>query len=104
MSTLKEVQEQLSKCKDNLRTARKSNKEKDAQIKELKNMNTFLVDRVEQFVDKNSDLRYKSRTITVDEVLAMRKEQHATKTEQTLTEQLEKQSEVKLNGSGISQT
>jgi predicted RNase H-like nuclease (RuvC/YqgF family) len=104
MSTIKEVQEQLHKCKENLRTVRKSNKEKDAEIKELKSMNTFLVDRVEQFVDKNSDLRYKIRTITVDEVLAMRKEQHATKTEQSLTEQLEKQSEVKLNGSGIPHT
>ena len=93
MSTLKEVEALLRKAKKENRELRKDNEEKDLHIK-------FLNERLDNWAEKNAILREEKRNITVDDVIAFQKSkaEYASSQNQSLTEQLEKQEKVELDG------
>ena len=93
MSTLKEVETLLRKAKKENRELRKDNEEKNLHIK-------FLNERLDNWAEKNAILREEKRNITVDDVIAFQKSkaEYASSQNQSLTEQLEKQEKVELDG------
>ena len=93
MSTQKEVEALLRKAKKENRELRKDNEEKDLHIK-------FLNERLDNWAEKNAILREEKRNITVDDVIAFQKSkaEYASSQNQSLTEQLEKQEKVELDG------
>ena len=93
MSTLKEVEAQLRKAKKENRELKKDNDEKDLHIK-------FLNERLDNWADKNAQLREEKRKITVDDVIAFQKAKsdYASTQNQSFVDQLEKQEKVELNG------
>ncbi len=93
MSTLKEVEALLRKVKKENRELKKANEEKDLHIK-------FLNERLDNWADKNALLREEKLKITVDDVIAFQKAkaEYASSQNRSLTEQLEKQEKVELDG------
>jgi len=93
MSTLKEVEALLRKSKKENRELKKDNDEKDLHIK-------FLNERLDNWADKNAQLREEKLKITVDDVIAFQKSKadYASSQNQSLTEQLEKQEKVERDG------
>ena len=93
MSTQKEVEALLRKAKKENRELRKEIEEKDLHIK-------FLNERLDNWAEKNALLREEKLKITIDDVIAFQKEKskYASSQNQSLTEQLEKQEKVELNG------
>ena len=93
MSTQKEVEALLRKAKKENRELRKDIEEKDLHIK-------FLNQRLDNWAEKNALLRVEKLKITVDDVIAFQKEKskYASSQNQSLTEQLEKQEKVELDG------
>lgn len=91
MSTLKEVEAQLRKAKKENRELKKDNDEKDLHIK-------FLNERLDNWADKNAQLREEKRKITVDDVIAFQKakSEYATSQDQSFVDQLEKQEKVEI--------
>ncbi len=91
MSTTKELESQLRKIKKECR--------------ELKTHVKFLTDRLELAHDRNADLRKKMMTMTIDDVVAQQKEfaiyQQKLSKDQEFIETFEKQTEVKLDSTGI---
>jgi len=96
MSTLKEVEAQLRKAKKENRELKKDNDEKDLHIK-------FLNERLDNWADKNAQLREEKLKITVDDVIAFQKakSEYASSQDQSFVDQLEKQEQVKLDSQGI---
>ena len=95
MSTLKEVEALLRKSKKENRELKKDNDEKNLHIK-------FLNERLDNWADKNAQLREEKRKITVDDVIAFQKakSEYASSQDQSFVDQLEKQEQVKLNKLG----
>ena len=95
MSTLKEVEALLRKSKKENRELKKDNDEKDLHIK-------FLNERLDNWADKNAQLREEKLKITVDDVIAFQKakSEYASSQDQSFVDQLEKQEQVKLNKLG----
>jgi len=93
MSTVKELESLLRKAKKENRELRKDNEEKNLHIK-------FLNERLDNWAEKNALLREEKLKITVDDVIALQKAkaEYASSQNQSLTEQLEKQEKVQLNG------
>jgi len=93
MSTVKELESLLRKAKKENRELRKDIEEKNLHIK-------FLNERLDNWAEKNALLREEKLKITVDDVIAFQKAkaEYASSQNQSLTEQLEKQEKVKLNG------
>jgi len=93
MSTQKEVESLLRKAKKENRELRKEIEEKDLHIK-------FLNERLDNWAEKNALLREEKLKITIDDVIAFQKEKskYASSQNQSLTEQLEKQEKVELDG------
>ncbi len=93
MSTLKEVEALLRKVKKENRDLRKDIEEKDLHIK-------FLNERLDNWAEKNALLREEKLKITVDDVIAFQKAkaEYASSQNRSLTEQLEKQEKVELDG------
>ena len=93
MSTQKEVESLLRKAKKENRELRKEIEEKDLHIK-------FLNQRLDNWAEKNALLREEKLKITIDDVIAFQKEKskYASSQNQSLTEQLEKQEKVELDG------
>ena len=96
MSTLKEVEALLRKSKKENRELKKDNDEKDLHIK-------FLNERLDNWADKNAQLREEKLKITVDDVIAFQKakSEYASSQDQSFVDQLEKQEQVKLDSQGI---
>jgi len=96
MSTIKEVEALLRKAKKENRELKKDNDEKNLHIK-------FLNERLDNWADKNSQLREEKLKITVDDVLAFQKSKadYASSQDQSFVDQLEKQEQVKLDSQGI---
>ena len=93
MSTIKELESLLRKAKKENRELRKDNEEKNLHIK-------FLNERLDNWAEKNALLREEKLKITVDDVIAFQKAkaEYASSQNQSLTEQLEKQEKVELDG------
>jgi len=93
MSTVKELESLLRKAKKENRELRKDIEEKDLHIK-------FLNQRLDNWAEKNALLREEKLKITIDDVIAFQKEKskYASSQNQSLTEQLEKQEKVELDG------
>jgi len=93
MSTQKEIEALLRKAKKENRELRKDIEDKDLHIK-------CLNDRLDNWADKNALLREEKLKITVDDVIAFQKAkaEYASSQNQSLTEQLEKQEKVELDG------
>lgn len=91
MSTVKEIEARFRKEK-------KEKKELEKVIEEMKLRETFYQERLDNWAEKNSELRERVRTITVDEILAMRKSESEYKSEKRLSESLEQQQQVQLDG------
>jgi|TARA_B100000035_G_scaffold15736_2_gene12777 predicted RNase H-like nuclease (RuvC/YqgF family) len=93
VSTLKEVEALLRKVKKENRDLKKAIEEKDLHIK-------FLNERLDNWADKNALLREEKLKITVDDVIAFQKAkaEYASSQNRSLTEQLEKQEKVELDG------
>ena len=93
MSTLKEVEALLRKVKKEDRELKKAIEEKDLHIK-------FLNERLDNWADKNALLREEKVKITVGDVIAFQKAkaEYASSQNRSLTEQLEKQEKVELDG------
>jgi predicted nuclease with TOPRIM domain len=93
MSTVKELESLLRKAKKENRELRKDNEEKDLHIK-------FLNERLDNWAEKNAKLREDIRNVTVDDVIAFQKSksEFSLSKNQSLTEQLEKQEQKKLDG------
>ena len=96
MSALKEVEALLRKSKKENRELKKDNDEKDLHIK-------FLNERLDNWADKNAQLREEKLKITVDDVIAFQKakSEYASSQDQSFVDQLEKQEQVKLDSQGI---
>lgn len=94
MSTVKEVEVRLRKEKKINKELLKQIEEKDFHIK-------FLTDRLDNWAEKNAELREKIRLITVDDVVAFQKSKADFVLDHNFGEQLEKQEQVILNSSGI---
>tara|TARA_R100001460_G_scaffold163_3_gene716 strand:+ start:476 stop:790 length:315 start_codon:yes stop_codon:yes gene_type:complete len=96
MSTIKEVEALLRKAKKENRELKKDNDEKNLHIK-------FLNERLDNWADKNAQLREEKLKITVDDVLAFQKSKadYASSQDQSFVDQLEKQEQVKLDSQGI---
>jgi len=96
MSTIKEVEALLRKAKKENRELKKENDEKNLHIK-------FLNERLDNWADKNAQLREEKLKITVDDVLAFQKSKadYASSQDQSFVDQLEKQEQVKLDSQGI---
>ena len=77
MAIAKELEEQLRKAKEKNRERLKIIKEQDAEIKELRLQNKFLVDRLEVWAERNFQTRQEKLNMTVDDVV----EQSKTKTD-----------------------
>ena len=90
MATQSELQKEL-------RTVKK-------EVRELRTHNKFLLDRLDLAHEKNAKLREEKNNMTVDEVLLRQKAKadYALSIEKSMTDQLEKQEQVKLNTTGIS--
>jgi len=106
MAIAKELEEQLRKAKEKNRERLKIIKEQDAEIKELRLQNKFLVDRLEVWAERNFQTRQEKINMTVDDVV----EQSKTKTDyrqqqkaQELADVVDKAKEgaSKLDTSGI---
>lgn len=106
MAIAKELEEQLRRAKEKNRERLKIIKEQDAEIKELRLQNKFLVDRLEVWAERNFQTRQEKLNMTVDDVV----EQSKTKTDyrqqqkaQELAEVVDKAKEgaSKLDTSGI---
>ena len=106
MAIAKELEEQLRKAKEKNRERLKIIKEQDAEIKELRLQNKFLVDRLEVWAERNFQTRQEKLNMTVDDVV----EQSKTKTDyrqqqkaQELADVVDKAKEgaSKLDTSGI---
>ena len=95
MSTVKEVEALLRKTKKELREVKKENEEKDFHIK-------FLNERLDNWAEKNAQLREEKLKITVDDVIAFQKAKadYASSKDQSFVDQLEKQEQVKLESLG----
>jgi len=93
MSTVKEVEALLRKAKKENKELKKDIEEKELHIK-------FLNERLDNWADKNALLREEKLKITVDDVIALQKEkvEYDSSQNQSLTEQLEKQEKVELDG------
>lgn len=93
MSTVKELESLLRKAKKENRQLRKDNEEKNLHIK-------FLNERLDNWAEKNAKLREDIRNVTVDDVIAFQKSksEFSLSQNQSLTEQLEKQEQKKLDG------
>jgi predicted nuclease with TOPRIM domain len=93
VSTVKEVEALLRKAKKENRELRKDNEEKDLHIK-------FLNERLDNWAEKNAKLREDIRNVTVDDVIAFQKSKadFSLSQNKSLTEQLEKQEQKKLDG------
>jgi predicted nuclease with TOPRIM domain len=93
MSTVKELESLLRKAKKENRELRKDNEEKNLHIK-------FLNERLDNWAEKNAKLREDIRNVTVDDVIAFQKSksEFSLSQNQSLTEQLEKQEQKKLDG------
>tara|TARA_S200002703_G_scaffold33352_2_gene28896 strand:+ start:1942 stop:2235 length:294 start_codon:yes stop_codon:yes gene_type:complete len=93
MSTQKEIEALLRKSKKENRELKKDNDEKNLHIK-------FLNERLDNWADKNAQLREEKRKITVDDVIAFQKAKsdYASSQNKSLSEQLETQEKVKLDG------
>jgi predicted nuclease with TOPRIM domain len=89
MSTLKEVEALLRKSKKENRELKKDNDEKDLHIK-------FLNERLDNWADKNAQLREEKLKITVDDVIAFQKakSEYASSQDQSFVDQLEKQEQA----------
>jgi len=90
MATQKEIEKQLRETKK--------------EVRELRTHNKFLLDRLDLAHEKNAKLREEKNNMTVDEVLIRQKAKadYAVSIEKSMTDQLEKQEQVKLNTTGIS--
>ena len=93
MSTVKELESLLRKAKKENRELKKEIEEKDLHIK-------FLNERLDNWAEKNALLREEKLKITVDDVVAFQKAkaEYASSQNRSLTEQLEKQEKVELDG------
>jgi predicted nuclease with TOPRIM domain len=93
MSTVKELESLLRKAKKENRELRKDNEEKNLHIK-------FLNERLDNWAEKNAKLREDIRNVTVDDVIAFQKSksEFSLSQNQSLTEQLEKQEQKKIDG------
>ena len=93
MSTVKELESLLRKAKKENRELRKDNEEKNLHIK-------FLNERLDNWAEKNAKLREDIRNVTVDDVIAFQKSKadFSLSKNKSLTEQLEKQEQKKIDG------
>lgn len=91
MSTVKEVEARVRKEKKINKDLLKQIEEKDLHIK-------FLTDRLDNWAEKNAELREKIRSITVDDVVAFQKSKAEFVTDYKLGEQLERQEQIKVDG------
>lgn len=87
MATEKELQKQLREVKK--------------EVRELREHNQFLLDRLEKAHERNAEIRKQMMTMTFDDVLKTQKElaeyQAKFKKDQELIETFDKQAQVKLN-------
>ena len=87
MATEKELKKQLSEIKK--------------EVRELREHNKFLLDRLEKAHERNAEIRKQMMTMTFDDVLKTQKElaeyQTKFKKDQELIETFDKQAQVKLN-------
>ena len=87
MATEKELQKQLREVKK--------------EVRELREHNKFLLDRLEKAHERNAEVRKQMMTMTFDDVLKTQKElaeyQAKFKKDQELIETFDKQAQVKLN-------
>ena len=90
MATEKELQKQLREVK--------------REVRELREHNKFLLDRLEKAHERNAEVRKQMMTMTFDDVLAMRKAKaeydERQKKEKELFDTFEKQQQVKLGELG----
>jgi len=93
MSTIKEIEIRLRQEKKQRKELEKAIEEKDLHIK-------FLNERLDNWAEKNAQLREEKLKITVDDVIALQKSkaEYASSQDQSFVEQLEKQEKVELNG------
>jgi len=87
MATEKELKKQLSEIKK--------------EVRELREHNKFLLDRLEKAHERNAEIRKQMMTMTFDDVLKTQKEladyQEKIKKDKELIETFDKQAQVKLN-------
>lgn len=73
MATLEEIQEQLKKKKAYCRELKNELTKLHKTHEELKMHNTFLIDRLDDVMEKNQQLRQEKMNMTVDDIIAMQK-------------------------------
>jgi hypothetical protein len=91
MSTVKEIEARFRKEK-------REKKELEKVIEEMKLRETFYQERLDNWAEKNAELRERVRTITVDEILAIRKSESLYTQERELSERLEHQEKIRVDG------
>ena len=69
MAIARELEEQLKKAKEKSRERLKVIKDQEAEIKELRLQNKFLVDRLEVWAERNFQARQDKLNMTVDDVV-----------------------------------
>ena len=93
MATEKELEKQLRQIKK--------------EVRELRTHNQFLLDRLEKGHERNAELRKQMMTMTFDDIVRNQKElaefQEKVAKDKELLETFDKQTQVKLNSTGIMQ-
>jgi len=93
----------IKKMEEEVTKFRKDNRELKKEIKELKTHNLFLLDRLEQWAERNFQERQKWMNMTLDEVLILSK----TKADYTQAKELAKtveeieENQSKVNSKGL---
>lgn len=93
----------IKKMEEEVTKFRKDNRELKKEIKELKTHNLFLLDRLEQWAERNFQERQKWMNMTLDEVLTLSK----TKADYTQAKELAKtveeleENQSKVNSKGL---
>lgn len=83
----------LKKLEDRVEELRKENKILKKEYKEIVTHNKFLLDRLEQWAERNFQERQKRMNMTVDEVVAFNKDKHDYAKDKELAKTWEKQGE-----------
>tara|TARA_R110000744_G_scaffold346125_1_gene451622 strand:- start:1340 stop:1657 length:318 start_codon:yes stop_codon:yes gene_type:complete len=93
----------IKKLEEDVHKSRKENKELKKEIKELKIHNTFLLDRLEQWAERNFQERQKWMNMTIDEVLALSQSKSDYAKEKKLAREMEEvhESQFKVDSKGI---
>lgn len=90
---IQEKRMSLKKLEDEVTKLRKDNKILKAENKELITHNKFLLDRLEQWAERNFQERQKWMNMTVDEVVALSKTKNEYKKEKELAKTWEEHEE-----------